>query len=146
MAKFRKKPVVIEAFRLNERGLIAEDWFWDAVTRNDIITHCFGKHEPDPAWCEIKTLEGTMIANAGDYIIQGVHGEIYPCKADIFQKTYTEDKPKTNADRIRAMSDEELAWELMLWRCEAVARHHGISSEYPDTQKTILEWLKQPAE
>ena len=52
----------------------------------------------------------------------------------------------TNADRIRAMSDEELAWELMLWRCEAVARHHGISSEYPDTQKTILEWLKQAAE
>ena len=52
----------------------------------------------------------------------------------------------TNADRIRAMSDEELAWELMLWRCEAVARHHGISSEYPDTQKTILEWLQQPAE
>ena len=97
MAKFRKKPVVIEAFRLNERGLIAEDWFWDAVTRNDIITHCFGKYEPDPAWCEIKTLEGTMIANAGDYIIQGVNGEIYPCKADIFQKIYTDDKPKTNA-------------------------------------------------
>ena len=36
MAKFRKKPVVIEAFRLNERGLIAEDWFWDAVTRNEM--------------------------------------------------------------------------------------------------------------
>ena len=51
----------------------------------------------------------------------------------------------TNADRIRAMSNEELAWELMLWRCEAVARHHGISSVYPDTQKTILEWLQQPA-
>ena len=58
----------------------------------------------------------------------------------------TTGKSQTNADRIRAMSDEELAWELMLWRCEAVARHHGISSEYPDTQKTILEWLKQPAE
>ena len=52
----------------------------------------------------------------------------------------------TNAQKIRAMSDEELAWELMLWRCEAVARHHGISSVYPDTQKTILEWLQQPAE
>ena len=50
-----------------------------------------------------------------------------------------------NADKIRSMSNEELAWELMLWRCEAVARHHGISSEYPDTQKTILEWLQQPA-
>ena len=55
-------------------------------------------------------------------------------------------KPMTNADRIRSMTDEELAWELMLWRCEAVARHHGISSVYPDTQKTILEWLQQPAE
>ena len=57
----------------------------------------------------------------------------------------TMENPKTNADRIRSMTDEELAWELMLWRCEAVARHHGISSEYPDTQKTILEWLQQPA-
>ena len=55
-------------------------------------------------------------------------------------------EPITNADRIRSMTDEELAWELMLWRCEAVARHYGISSEYPDTQKTILDWLQQPAE
>ena len=55
-------------------------------------------------------------------------------------------KPMTNADRNRSMTGEELAWELMLWRCEAVARHHGISSVYPDTQKTILEWLQQPAE
>lgn len=52
----------------------------------------------------------------------------------------------TNADRIRAMSDEELAWELMTWRCEAVAKHHGVQSEYPDTQQTILEWLRQPVE
>ena len=139
MAKFRKKPVVIEAFRLNERGLIAEDWFWDAVTRNDIITHCFGKHDPDPAWCEIKTLEGTMIANAGDYIIQGVHGEIYPCKADIFQKTYTEDKPNTNADRIRSMSDEELA----AW---AINEAPKIGFRYTSSETGLLMWLQQPAE
>lgn len=43
------------------------------------------------------------------------------------------------------MSDEELSWELMLWRCEAVAKYHGVESEYLDTQKTILEWLRQPA-
>lgn len=130
LAKFRKKPVVIEAFRLNERGLIAEDWFWDAVTRNDIITHCFGKHYPDPAWCEIKTLEGTMIANAGDYIIQGVHGEIYPCKADIFQKTYTEDKQKTNTDRFRVMSNEEQQnFVRKFWEIEDFA-----------------DWLQRPAE
>ena len=86
--KCRKKPVIIEAFLLNERGLVGEDWFWDAVTSNDIITHCFGKYHPEPAWCEIKTLEGVMTARAGDYIIRGVNGEIYPCKADIFEKTY----------------------------------------------------------
>lgn len=40
--KYRKKPVVIDAFQLNERGLVGEDWFWDAVSRNDIITHYFG--------------------------------------------------------------------------------------------------------
>ena len=125
MGKFRKKPVVLEAFQLNERGLIEEDWFWDAVTRNDIITHCFGKHDPDPAWCEIKTLEGTMIASAGDYIIQGVNGEIYPCKADIFQKTYTEDKPNTNADKIRAMSDEELATFM---NCDGCPRRTKVAT------------------
>ena len=156
MAKFRKKPVVIEAFRLNERGLIAENWFWDAVTRNDIITHCFGKHDPDPAWCEIKTLEGTMIANAGDYIIQGVNGEIYPCKADIFQKTYTEDKPKTNADRIRSVSDEKLALFV-----RAIISAESCPGIYCDCDECFfkepcfndskwrgkeIEWLKQPAE
>ena len=38
----------------------------------------------------IKTLEGDMTANVGDFIIKGVHGEFYPCKPDIFEKTYDE--------------------------------------------------------
>ena len=54
--------------------------------------------------------------------------------------------PMTNADRIRAMSDEELAWYLVLWRCEAVAKHNGISSGCTDTQKNILNWLQKPME
>lgn len=86
--KYKKKPVVIEAFQLNERGLVEEDWFWDAVTNNEVTTHNFGKRCPNPAWCEIKTLEGVMVANAGDYIIKGVQGEFYPCKPDIFEQTY----------------------------------------------------------
>ncbi|MGM0221571.1 hypothetical protein IGL62_001398 [Enterococcus sp. AZ137] len=86
--KYRKKPVVIEAFKLNSRGLIGEEWFWDAVSENRIITYNFGKNYPQDAWCEIKTLEGIMVAKTGDYIIRGVEGEIYPCKPDIFEKTY----------------------------------------------------------
>ena len=52
----------------------------------------------------------------------------------------------TRADRIRAMSDEELAWELMTWRIETCFKLNGTESNYPDTQATILEWLKQPVE
>ena len=54
-------------------------------------------------------------------------------------------EPITNADRIRAMSDEELAWELMTWRLETEAKRHGVESNYPNTQASILEWLKHPA-
>ena len=57
-----------------------------------------------------------------------------------------ENKIETNADRIRAMSDEELAWELMTWRIETEAKHHGVESNYPNTKSAILEWLQQPAE
>lgn len=92
--KFRKKPVVVEAFQLNERGLVGEDWFWNAVSENKVITHDFGKFNQNPAWCEIKTLEGTMIAKAGDFIIRGVQGELYPCKADIFMATYEQNLDK----------------------------------------------------
>lgn len=57
-----------------------------------------------------------------------------------------DERVKTNADRIRAMSDEELAWELMTWRIETEAKHHGIESNYPNTKSAILEWLQQPVE
>ena len=86
--KFRKKPVVIEACQLNERELQGNKWFWDAVSNYMIITHDFDRFHDGLAWCEIRTLEGTMKAFTGDYIIKGVNGEIYPCKRYIFEKTY----------------------------------------------------------
>lgn len=55
--KYRKKPVVIEAFQTDKE-------------------------------LDIETLEGTMHASVGDYIITGVRGEKYPCKPDIFEQTY----------------------------------------------------------
>lgn len=88
--KYKKKPVIVEAFQLNERGLVEEDWFWDAVSENKIKTYNFGKLYSAPALCVIETLEGTMIAKTGDYIIRGIKGEIYPCKEDIFKQTYEE--------------------------------------------------------
>ena|ERR1035437_685139 len=91
--KFRKKPVVIKAVR------------WTGSNLFEVITFIDGK-KPDIAhkiasdkWDDyekivqkkgliIKTLEGQHIATVGDYIIKGVHNEFYPCKPDIFKKTY----------------------------------------------------------
>ena len=92
MAKYRKKPVVIEAFRMGVDS--RPDWFQDKVTSNEIITHVVegcnagNPFEYVPTWCEINTLEGVMKGDYEDYIIRGVKGEIYPCKPDIFEQTY----------------------------------------------------------
>ena len=87
MAKFRKKPVIIEAFQYGVDS--RPDWFCDKVSTNEIITYWgSGTDEPENCYCEIKTLEGIMRGDCFDFIIQGVNGEIYPCKPDIFEKTY----------------------------------------------------------
>ena len=77
-------PVIIEAFRFAVDFI--PDWFMDEVTKNNIIL--YGEEYKPLDFCLIKTLEGTMRGEAGDYIIKGVNGEIYPCKPDIFHKTY----------------------------------------------------------
>ena len=77
--KFRKKPVVIDAvqFRAGEQPAeLAGDVIAGTVTY------------PDDGTMLIATLEGTMIATPGDWIIRGVKGELYPCKPDIFAATY----------------------------------------------------------
>ncbi|MCP4903012.1 MAG: hypothetical protein GY906_39110 [bacterium] len=81
MPKYRKKPVVIEAFQLAKDEY--PDWAKDASSDGTI---CGGSHSQ----IFIKTMEGTMEAGFGDWIIQGVKGELYPCKDDIFRATYEE--------------------------------------------------------
>lgn len=85
-AKFRKKPVVIEAFNLGRD--IDPAWFMDACEDGRINIY------PNEHYCLIKTLEGEMRGEYGDWIIKGVNGELYPCKADIFEKSYDEVKPR----------------------------------------------------
>lgn len=78
MAKYRKKPVVIEAVQWNGDNFVEID--------NFITVH----HEtyPQDGIVKIPTLEGVMEATLGDYIIRGIQGEFYPCKPDIFEATY----------------------------------------------------------
>lgn len=87
MHKFRKKPVVIEAVRFdtnaNDETVSNPKWFVDAMVNGKIFYQ--GGETP---YLTIPTLEGDMRANEGDWIIQGVKGELYPCKPDIFAATY----------------------------------------------------------
>jgi hypothetical protein len=92
MAKYRKKPVVIEAVQ------------WTGTNQDEIAAFapgiaCFSDivppdielhpdHRVINGVLSIVTLEGTMLAAIGDWIIKGVKGEFYPCKPDIFEATY----------------------------------------------------------
>lgn len=81
MPKFRKKPVVIDAV------------LWDGIahTANTFIGDAYGKdwwYDGGSNRISIPTLEGNHVGNIGDWIIKGVAGEFYPCKPEIFDKTY----------------------------------------------------------
>ena len=76
--KFKKKPVIIEAIQWNGENLSEIDEF----TKNEVKNH--------ESVLIISTLEGDMYVSLNDYIIKGVNGEFYPCKPDIFVKTYEE--------------------------------------------------------
>lgn len=77
---------MVDAFRLGYDPI--PEWLF---TKPDNISCVhISVISPDQMQAQILTPEGTMQANTGDYIIRGVQGEIYPCKADIFRMTYEE--------------------------------------------------------
>lgn len=81
--KFRKKPVVIEAWQFTGQSRLE----WPEWMRGHPST-ASQFDWPDVEWISIDTLEGRMRADVGDWIIRGVKGELYPCKPDIFAATY----------------------------------------------------------
>lgn len=96
MNKFRKKPVVIEAFQMTkDRRASNEDWpnwmhkAWNQNYGTPGAVSCEEWPNSDGTdRLQITTLEGVMRVEWGDWIIRGVQGELYPCKPDIFAATY----------------------------------------------------------
>lgn len=81
MAKYRKKPVVVEAIQYTgDNATEISNWTKQLSSERYI--------EEGPDYLLIQTLEGTMKAIPGDFIIKGVKNEYYPCKPDIFEQTY----------------------------------------------------------
>lgn len=90
MAKYKKKPVIIEAYQydgdfIGQNGWYAPDWIKQAYENGVLFYREIDNTTPE---LFISTLEGFMKCNVGDYIIKGVKGELYPCKPDFFEKTY----------------------------------------------------------
>ena len=79
--KYRKKPVVIEAWQNTHTPRPMPLWLNDAWRAAKVQSAGGGR-------IDIHTLEGVMRADLGDWIICGVKGELYPCKPDIFEATY----------------------------------------------------------
>lgn len=84
--KYRKKPVTIEAIKFADNAdcILAIHKFIGQETTS------VNYEDKDNPYINIETLEGAIRASVGDYIIKGVNGEFYPCKPDIFAKTYEE--------------------------------------------------------
>ncbi len=79
--KFRKKPVIVEAFQLPPLGVEASEELIAFLHGGDVESAHDG--------CVlIQTLEGTMEGRPGDWIVRGIHGEFYPVKPEIFAETY----------------------------------------------------------
>lgn len=89
MGLYRKKPVVVEAIQLNPEGKnISEVYDFFGITGKGNFGETGFGIDPADGKFKITTLEGVMIADLSDYIIKGINGEFYPCKPDIFEKTY----------------------------------------------------------
>lgn len=86
MPKFRKKPVIIEAVQFVGNNALEIHAFTlgQSYPTDESITH----YNWELKQLIIPTLEGDHTASYGDWIIKGIHGEFYPCKPDIFEKTY----------------------------------------------------------
>ena len=99
--KYRKKPVIIEAIQWDGKNLVDVSAFLYNKTRKEALKEINSSDISCKKWDDyesivigegltIDTIEGRMKADIGDYIIKGVNGEFYPCKPDIFAKTYEE--------------------------------------------------------
>ena len=100
MPRFRKRPVVIEAVQ------------WTG-----------------PGFTEIETLEGTMTAFPGDWIITGVKGEQYPCKPDIFEATYT-----PHEEIPRGIDGTQSPWHVVLQHLLVFRAHFHNQSKHAESE------------
>ncbi|MDU3009571.1 MAG: hypothetical protein E7B42_01250 [Peptoniphilus harei] len=140
--KYKKKPVVIEAIKYEKEHIGRALDFCNKL-----------RYNPHDNEYYVDTLEGCMKATEGDYIIKGVNGEFYPCKPDIFKKTYE----KLDAENLGKTEEAKKRKQKNLF---SVIYHAAIESKNiktikgekckeviliisPQNIKEIREWSKE---
>ena len=89
--KYRRKPIILEAVRWTEDNTDEVLDFGQGKIKYKRYKYCpNGRDIVYGEELHIETLEGTLIASKGDYIIKEIRGEFYPCKPDVFEKIYEE--------------------------------------------------------
>lgn len=131
--KYIKKPVEIEAIQLN------------FATLQECLTFCQGKINTLTGKFEIKTLEGVMTADIGDFIIKGIKGEFYPCKPEIFKASYslkTTSRVKVTAPNPFPMNGEKMGQALAPNKQEwPLPQMTGLNS-YPPSDSSNIKFTK----
>ena len=127
--KYRKKPVIVEAVHYAVETVVMPKWIQQAFKNGTLF------YDEDDLYVE--TLEGTHHVSVGDYIIKGVKGELYPCKPDIFDKTYEKavEQGKTHFEYLKNCTMDEMVQAI--YECT-------MANSWNFSKDGIKRWLKQP--
>jgi hypothetical protein len=141
MPFYTKKPVEIEAELVTEDNInIIVEWCGGIVDVNDLTAE---------RSLSIYTLEGIMRANVGDWIIKGVKGEFYPCRADIFEATYESSEEMCDPDYINVLSVKDqpdgsaIVNFEMSKEAQKVFTEIGLLKVLTDTAKRVVDELEE---
>jgi hypothetical protein len=136
--KFRKKPVVIEAIQWDGtyKGMVEINIYFKNIVTASACYHQANNTVSD--W-RIITLEGGHIVSKGDFVIRGIAGEYYPCKPDIFEKTYEK------VEESNVSSQEPDAEQMKTDKGVVLAHYYQVEpdSHYWTSLEMLLNYLKQ---
>lgn len=144
MAKYIKKPIEVEAFKwMKGRNEVFPEWMKDAIKYGTVvipnIPYCINKYGYEVM--EINTPEGVMIANQGDYIIKGIQGEIYPCKANIFEQTY--DRVEEGKFNIKQIHPYHIIHYIKQSESEFGLQPKDLESMSQEEIDSYIDWLNE---
>lgn len=144
MKKFVKKPVVVQAVEYNGANKEEIEAFV-GIKLNTVFTEL-----KEPLELKIPTLEGDMKASKGDWIIKGVNGEFYPCKPDVFEKTYdvveNAERPQTFGEKAVGItfnpSGSDEVYEAKILAAKQIDLLEKFHNKATDNGKAMSSWVR----